>query len=70
DSSSYEILSHPFNTSIVQDQVDSIVTWSSYNRMLVNVKKTKEFRVSFLKTPPTLDPIVIGGQPLELVKCF
>jgi hypothetical protein len=41
DSSSYEILSHPFNTSIIQAQVDSIVTWSSSNSKLINVKKLK-----------------------------
>ena len=69
DSSSYDILSYPFNTSNVQAQVDSIVIWSS-NRMLINVKETKEFQVSFLKIPSTLDPIVINGQPQEVVNCF
>ena len=32
--------------------------------------KSKEFRVSFLKDFSNLDPMVINGQPLELVNCF
>jgi hypothetical protein len=49
DRSSYKILSHPFNTSIIQAQVDSIVTWSSSNRMLINVKKLKSSESLFWK---------------------
>ena len=70
DSSSSEIVSYPFDTSNIQDQVNSIVTWLSTNRMKINVKETKEFRVSFLNVDPIFDPIVINGQSPELVKCF
>jgi hypothetical protein len=35
--------------------------------MKLNVKKTKEFTVSFLKTKPSLEPLTINNRPIEVV---
>ena len=36
--------------------------------MRLNAKKTHEMVISFKKSPPNLDPIVIDNQPIEIVE--
>ena len=38
--------------------------------MQLNVKKTKEFRISFLQFEPEFDQLTIEGSPLEIVDSF
>lgn len=52
---------------ILQQEIDNINQWSTANNMKLNVKKTKEFTVSFLKNQPSLEPLVINNQPLEML---
>ena len=42
--------------------------WSIANNMNLNVKKTKEFIVSFLKYQPSPQPLMIDNQCLEMVQ--
>lgn len=41
--------------------------WSIANNMMLNVKKTKEFIVSFLSNQPLLQPLQINNQHLETI---
>ena len=54
--------------SVMQNDVDYISEWTTTNNMRINVKKTKEFRVSFLKSEPQMEPLIINNQPIEVVK--
>ena len=56
------------NLSTLQTEVDRINQWSIANNMNLNVKKTKEFIVSFLKNQPSLQPLMIDNQYLEMVQ--
>ena len=49
--------------SNTQAMVDKVINWSTANR-----EKCKELRISFSKDQPVFDPIVLNGQPLEVVK--
>jgi hypothetical protein len=51
----------------LQQEVDSVNQWSIANNMKLNVKKTKEFIVSFLTNQPSLQPLMINNQHLETV---
>ena len=44
------------NLSTLQHEVDRVNQWSIANNMKLNVKKTKEFIVSFLKNQPPRQP--------------
>ena len=57
----------PGSTSNLQREIDDIARWTSNNNMKLNAKKTKEFIVTFAKSQPSLQPLVINDQPLELV---
>ena len=67
DCTSSEIVSLGQN-SVMQNDVDYISEWTTTNNMRINVKKTKEFRVSFLKSEPQMEPLIINNQPIEVVK--
>ena len=67
DCTSSEIVSLGQN-SVMQNDVDYIREWTTTNNMRINVKKTKEFRVSFLKSEPQMEPLIINNQPIEVVK--
>lgn len=62
-----EIVSVDQNRSF-RKQMDYISQWTSSNNMRLNVKKTKEFRISFLKSQPLLEPLTANNQPIELVQ--
>ena len=54
--------------SKIQDSVDDLVNGSSASRFQLNVPKCKELRISFAKTEPKFDPIVVNSNPLEIVE--
>ena len=56
------------NLSTLQTEVDSVNQWSIANNMNLNLKRTREFIVSFLKNQPSLQPLMIDNQYLEMVQ--
>ena len=50
----------------LQQELDNVTQWSSAN-MKLNVKKTKDFTVSFLINQPLAQPLIVNNQPLEAV---
>ena len=56
------------NLSTLQTEVDRVNQWSIANNMNLSVKKTKEFIISFLKNKPSLQPLMIDNQYLEVVQ--
>jgi hypothetical protein len=57
DCTSSEIVSLGQN-SVMHNDVDYISEWTTTNNMRINVKKTKEFRVLFLKSEPQMEPLL------------
>ena len=58
DCTVYEVISIPY-ASQLQNDLDDIDNWSEANNMRINVKKTKELRVSLPKeVPPINIPII------------
>jgi hypothetical protein len=55
------------DSSRIQPEIDNINQWSTVNNMKLNVKKTKEFTVSFLKTKPSLEPLTNNKRSIEVV---
>ena len=70
DCSTYEVVFRPACNSALQLDIDMICDWSNTDNMRLNVKKTKEFRISFLKSEPEFDHLTIEGSPLEIVDSF
>jgi len=53
-------------TSIMQQEIDSVDSWSSLNHMVINTKKTKEMLICWIqKNPPPL--LQLEWQPVERV---
>ena len=50
--------------------VDSLVSWCDHNYLHLNVSKTKELVVDFRTTAPSVDPLFIKGQPVEIVESY
>ena len=65
-----EILeAHRSMTSIMQQEIDGVDSWSSLNHMKINTKKTKEMLFgSITKNPPSL--LQPNGQPIERVRSY
>jgi len=56
-------------TSILQQEIDSVDSWSSLNHMVINTKKTKGMLIgSIQKNPPPL--LQLDGQPVERVTSY
>jgi len=56
-------------TSIMQQEIDSVDSWSSLNHMVINTKKTKEMLISSIqKDPPPL--LQLDWQPVERVTSY
>ena len=47
--------------------VEELTEWCDRNYLDLNVTKTKEFVINFRRAKVKLDPIVIRGQPVEIV---
>lgn len=55
-------------TSNIQTTVDTLVNRAAADKFQLNEEKCKELRICFsTKNNPTLDPIVINDQPIEVV---
>ena len=54
--------------SNAQQLADRVAQWSSDNRVKLNSDKCKELRISFARTQPEFQPILVNGQELEVVK--
>ena len=67
DTTTSEVITKGENSS-AQAVVDKVIHWSTVNRVKLNGEKCNELRISFLKDEPVFDPIVLNGQPLEVVK--
>ena len=52
---------------VLQRELDKICEWTSSNDMRLNVTKTKEFTISFVKDPKLLDPLTVNSLPLESI---
>ncbi|CAB4001956.1 Hypothetical predicted protein [Paramuricea clavata] len=51
----------------LQQELHNVTQWSSENNMKLNVKKTKDFTVSFFINQPLAQPLIVNNQPLEAV---
>ena len=56
--------------SVMQDTANSVLQWSTTNKMKINAKKTKEMVINFSNTPLNLPPLTIDGLELECVHEF
>ena len=56
------------NVSVIRPALTLIESWCSNNWMILNAKKCKELRMSYLKNADELQPIIITGRELEIVK--
>jgi hypothetical protein len=55
---------------MLQTDLNIVNTWTETNNMRLNIKKTKEFRISFLKTPLAIDQLTINNISLDIVQSF
>ena len=55
------------DASKLQQEIDNVTQWSNANNMKLNVKKTKDFIVSFLHNQPSVEPLIVDNQTLEVV---
>ena len=53
--------------SNLQTDLDSLDTWADQNSMLLNPKKRKAKHFCFMRTPPVMPPLTLGGQTLNIV---
>ena len=56
--------------SQVQLAIDQITEWTECNNMGLNVKKTKELRISFVKKPVQFDNLTSAGAEINIVDNF
>ena len=70
DCTAYEVVSRPTNYTMLQTDLNIVNTWTEINNMHLNIKKTKEFRISFLKTPLEIDQLTINNISLDIVQSF
>ena len=54
--------------SKIQESVDDFLDQTLATKFQLNEIKCKELRITFSKSDPILDPIVVNNQPLETVK--
>ena len=69
DCTVYEIVSKS-TTSTLQTNIDKISEWTHLNNMKLNVKKTKELRISFSKRPVTLQKLSSDQKQIDIVDNF
>ena len=53
--------------SKIQESVDDFLDQTLATKFQLNETKCKELRITFSKSDPILDPIVVNNQPLETV---
>ena len=62
----YEVLFEA-KPSVLQNELNKIIEWSESNNMKINVTKTKELSITFLKNRAPMDRFTVYNQPLDLV---
>ena len=70
DCSTYEIVSRSFPNSSLQANINTINDCTNHNNMRLNVSKTKEMRISFLRVPMEFDALSSSGLNIEIVQTF
>jgi hypothetical protein len=53
--------------AVYRHAVGELVEWCDTNHLNLNVGKTKELVVDFRRSRSAIDPIIIKGQPVEIV---
>ena len=69
DCTVYEIVSRS-STSSLQSSIDNISEWTDYNNMRLNVKRTKDLRISFTRSPLALDILSSADTEIDIVSRF
>jgi hypothetical protein len=64
----YEIVSRSSPNSSLQAYINTINDWTNHNNMRLNVSKTKEMRISFLRVPMEFDSLSSSGLNIEIVQ--
>ncbi len=54
--------------SVIRPALILIESWCSNNWMILNAKKCRELRISYLKNADELQPLTITGGELEIVQ--
>jgi hypothetical protein len=70
DCTAYEVVSRSTNYTMLQTDLNIVNTWTETNNMRLNIKKTKEFRIYFLKIPSAIDQLTINNISLDIVQNF
>ena len=58
------------SVSLMQNLLEQTVSWSSANKMIANIEKTKDIIISFPKQPMDIPPVTIQGIDSERVSSF
>uniref|UniRef100_A0A1A8MF94 Reverse transcriptase domain-containing protein n=1 Tax=Nothobranchius pienaari TaxID=704102 RepID=A0A1A8MF94_9TELE len=53
-----------------REEVNSFVRWCDANFLQLNIGKTQELVIDFRKKKQTFSPVVIKGQPVEIVETY
>ena len=69
DCTIYEVVTAPY-ASQLQNDLDDIDNWTEANNMRINVKKTKELRVLFLKKVPSFNDLSAKDNSIDIVSQF
>ncbi len=69
DCTLYEIVEKPYFSEIQKD-LDELQNWTRANNMQLNVKKTKELRISFLNEGPSFEQLTANNGQVEIVSSF
>ena len=56
------------NASTIQNAVTEFSNKAHANKFQMNEAKCKELRISFARTNPQFDPVMINEKPLEIVQ--
>ena len=66
DTTAYEIIPRG-KTSSAQKLVDEFTTWSSTNKFQLHPKKCKEMRISFSRSLPKYDNLLVDADTIEIM---
>ncbi|XP_070193949.1 uncharacterized protein [Littorina saxatilis] len=56
--------------TVYRQEVDCLVSWCDNNNLLLNATKTKEMVVDFRRKKGPVAPLIINGDPIEMVDFF
>ena len=67
DCTIYEVLTKG-ESSILENELNKIVEWTNCNNMKINVTKTKELSISFLKNSLPAERLTVNNQSLDPIR--